>query len=175
MAWSGFGQMHLVWKEASVQELSGPVAGRMQPAHYQFPTFRRSSVLPQTSQIKLCKTSPGPISFWLIVPGFGQTVPVPKQASVQESSIPLLANSSWMQHVYWVTWIVLCRCQCGGSRTSRWRAAAVRWATCRRGWHWPRPATCPVNPSPTPSTSSTSVTPPLNASNWSSNRLVVKT
>ena len=51
--------MHLVWKEASVQESSGPVAGRMQPAHYQFPTFRRSSVLPQTSRIKLCKTSPG--------------------------------------------------------------------------------------------------------------------
>ena len=33
MAWSGFGQMHLIWKQASVQELSGLVlAERHQPA-----------------------------------------------------------------------------------------------------------------------------------------------
>ena len=49
MVWSGFGQIHLVWKQAGVQESSGPVFGRMQPAHYQFPTFSLSSVLPETS------------------------------------------------------------------------------------------------------------------------------
>ena len=39
MAWSGFGLTHLVWKQASVQEPSGSVSGRTQPARYQFPTF----------------------------------------------------------------------------------------------------------------------------------------
>ena len=43
LAWSGFGQTHLAWKQAGVQESSGPVSGRTQPARYQFPTFRRSS------------------------------------------------------------------------------------------------------------------------------------
>ena len=28
MVWSGFGQTHLVWKEAGVQESLGPVSGR---------------------------------------------------------------------------------------------------------------------------------------------------
>ena len=92
MAWSGFGQTHLVWKQAGVQESSGPVSGRTQPARYQFPTFRLRSVLPQTSRIILCKTSPDPVWFWLTVSGFGQTDPVRKQAGVQEPSGPLLAN-----------------------------------------------------------------------------------
>ena len=48
MAWSGFGQTHLVWKQAGVQESSGPVSGRTQPARYQFPNLRLSSVLLQT-------------------------------------------------------------------------------------------------------------------------------
>ena len=61
MAWPGFGQMHLVWKQAGVQESSGPVSGRTQLACYQFPTFRFGSVLPQTSWIILCKTSANPI------------------------------------------------------------------------------------------------------------------
>ena len=94
MAWSGFGQMHLVRKQAGVQESSGPVSCRIQRARYQFPTFRLGSVLPQTSQITLCKTSPGPIWFWLIVSGFSQTDPVRKQTGVHESSGPLLANVS---------------------------------------------------------------------------------
>ena len=94
MAWLGFGQTHLFWKLASVQESLGPVSGRTQPARYQFPTFRLRSVLPQTSRIILCKTSPGPIKFWLGVSCFGQTDPVRKQAGVQESSGPLLANAS---------------------------------------------------------------------------------
>ena len=39
MVKSGFGQTHLVWKQAGVQESSGPVSGRTQPARYQLPTF----------------------------------------------------------------------------------------------------------------------------------------
>ena len=86
---------HLVWKQAGVQESSGPVSGRTQPSCYtSFATFRFGSVLPQTSRILLCKTSPGPIEFWLIVSGSGQTNPARKQANVQESSGPLLASAS---------------------------------------------------------------------------------
>ena len=43
MAWSGFGQTHLVRKQAGVQESSGPVSGRTQPARYQFQTRFHSS------------------------------------------------------------------------------------------------------------------------------------
>ena len=65
MAWSGFSQTHLVQKQASVQESSGPVSGRMQLAHYLFPTFRLGCGLPQTARIILRKISPDPIWFWL--------------------------------------------------------------------------------------------------------------
>ena len=109
MAWSEFGQTHLVWKRAGVRESSGPVSGRTPPARYQFSTCRLRSVLPHTSQIILCKISPDPIWFWLILSGFGQTDPVWKQANVQELSAcfwPTLpsqsgpdANRIW--HVYW--------------------------------------------------------------------------
>ena len=58
------------------------------------PTFKFGSVLPQTSRIILCKTSPDPIQFRLTVSGFSQTDPARKQAGVQESSGPLLANAS---------------------------------------------------------------------------------
>ena len=40
MAWSGFGQTHLVWKQAGVQESLGPGSGRTQPARYQLPHFQ---------------------------------------------------------------------------------------------------------------------------------------
>ena len=66
----------------------------MHPACYQFPTFWLGSVHPQTTRIILCKTNPDPIWFWPIVSGFGQTDPVRKQAGVQKSSGPLLANVS---------------------------------------------------------------------------------
>ena len=85
MAWSGFRQTHSVRKQAGMQESSIPVSGRTRPARYQFPSFRLGSVLPQTSRIILCKTSPGPIWFWLTVSGFGQTDPVRKQDGVPES------------------------------------------------------------------------------------------
>ena len=94
MAWSGFEQMHLVLKQAGVQESSGLVSGRMQPAWYQFLTFRLSNILPQTTQNLLYKTSPDPVGFWLTVSGFGQTDPVQKPACMQESSALLLANAS---------------------------------------------------------------------------------
>ena len=96
MAWSGFGQTQLVRKQADVKESSSPVSGRMQPARYQFPTFRLGCVLPQTARIILCKTSPDPTWFWLTVSGLGQTDPVRKQAGEQGSSGPLLANASGM-------------------------------------------------------------------------------
>ena len=54
-------------------------SGRIQPAFYQFPTFRLGCVLPQTAQIILCKTSWDPIWFWLTVSGLGQIDPVWKQ------------------------------------------------------------------------------------------------
>ena len=63
MAWSAFCQTHLVWKQAGVQESSGPDSSNTQ----QFPTFRLSSVLPQTSRIIYC-TTPAQIRFssgWL--------------------------------------------------------------------------------------------------------------
>jgi len=94
MAWSGFGQTHLVWKQGGVQESAGPGFARTQPARCHFPTFRRVSVPPQTSRIILCKASPDPVQFWQIVLGFGQTDPVRKKADVQKSSGPLLANPS---------------------------------------------------------------------------------
>ena len=78
MVWSGFGQTCSVWKQAGGQESLGLVSGRMQSAHYQFPTFRLGSILPHTSRIILCKTSWDPIWCWLIVSGFGQMDPVRK-------------------------------------------------------------------------------------------------
>ena len=63
----------------------GPGSGRMQPAHFQFPTFRLGCLLPLTALIVLCKTSLGPIWFWLTVSGLGQMDPVWKQPGVQES------------------------------------------------------------------------------------------
>ena len=83
------------WPSASGPEASrcariiGPDSGRTQTACYQFPTFRLSCTIPQTAQIILCKTSLGPIWFWLTVSGFGQTDLAQKQVSVQESSGPL--------------------------------------------------------------------------------------
>ena len=94
MALSGFGQTHLVWKQARAQESSGPVSGRMQLACYQFPTLRLGCILPQAAQIILCKTSLDLIQFWPTRSGLGQMDLVWKQAGVQESSGPFQANAS---------------------------------------------------------------------------------
>ena len=76
MAWSGFAQTRLVLKQAGVQESPGPVSGRTQQAHYQFPTFRLGCVLPQTARIILCKNQAGSdlvladcVRFWPNVSG----------------------------------------------------------------------------------------------------------
>ena len=93
MVWSGFGQVHLVWKPAGVQESLGPVLAECNqpvPAFH----FQTHLSLPQTAQIILCKTSPDSVVFWLTMSGFGQRDPVRKQVSVQESSGPLWANTS---------------------------------------------------------------------------------
>ena len=79
-AWSGVGQMHLVWKQAGGQEALGLVL-----AECNRPTFRLGCLLPLTALIVLCKTSLGPIWFWLTVSGLGQMDPVWKQPGVQES------------------------------------------------------------------------------------------
>ena len=55
---------------------------RFLAGHNQFPTFRLGSVIPQTSRLILCKTSPDPTWFWLIVSGLGQADPIQKQANV---------------------------------------------------------------------------------------------
>ena len=55
---------------------------------------RFGSVLPKKARIILCKTGPDPIGFWLTVSGFGLTDSVRKQAGVQDSSGPFLANAS---------------------------------------------------------------------------------
>ena len=65
MAWSGFGQTHLVRKQAGVQESSGPVSGRMQPARYHFSIFRLGCVLPHTAWIiHTVQNQPGSDLVW---------------------------------------------------------------------------------------------------------------
>ena len=67
--------MHLVQKEASVQEslgLASTSSSSVQPACCQFPTFRLSCILPQTACVILRKNRPDLIWFWLTVSGFGQ-------------------------------------------------------------------------------------------------------
>ena len=60
--WPGQGLAKRLWSGiAGVQESSGPVSGRTQPARYQFPAFRLGYVLPLASRIILCKISPDPI------------------------------------------------------------------------------------------------------------------
>ena len=90
--WPGQGLATLIWSE------SKPVcrfqAGRNRPAT-SFPLLNMTRFRSSTDvRIILCETSPDPIYFWLIVPGFGQTDPVRKKANVQVSSGLLLASAS---------------------------------------------------------------------------------
>ena len=49
MAWSGFGQTHLVQKQAGLQESStGPVSGKTQPSLCQFLTFTQTPLRSST-------------------------------------------------------------------------------------------------------------------------------
>ena len=93
MAWSGFGKMHFVRKQAEVEESLGPVFGRMQLACFQIPPVHTLLYFSTDGLDHIVQNQPG--SNWVLaVSGFAQTDPVWKQASVQESSGPLLANAS---------------------------------------------------------------------------------
>ena len=95
MALSGFSQTHRVRKQAGVQEPSGLVSGRTQPARHQFPTFILGGVLPRTACIILCKTIPDPIWFWLTVRFWPNgSGPEASCHNVQHPSGPILANAS---------------------------------------------------------------------------------
>ena len=94
MAWSGFGQMHVVWKQVSVQESLGLALAECYRPSTSFPTLRLSCVIPQMAQIITCKTSLDPIWSRLTMPSLGQMDPAWKSATVQESSGSLLANAS---------------------------------------------------------------------------------
>ena len=93
MAWSGFGQTHLVRKQAGVQESSGPASGRTQPARYQFPTFRLGCLLPQTARIILSKTSPGLIFFLADCVRFGPDRSGPEASRCARITGPLSVQS----------------------------------------------------------------------------------
>ena len=77
-----------------MQESFGPGSGRMQllMGLLRF-YFSLGCILAQMVQIILCKTGPDPVWFWPTVSGMGQMDPVQKQAGVQESLVPLLANA----------------------------------------------------------------------------------
>ena len=91
----GFGQTHLIRKQAGVQESSGPVSGRTRPARYQFPTFKSRLRFPIDGRDPAVQNQPDPIRSCLLTgSGFGQTDPVRKQAGAQASSGPLLASAS---------------------------------------------------------------------------------
>ena len=47
--WSWFGQTHLVWRQAGVQESSGPVSGRTQPVSHFQTRFRYSTDVPDNT------------------------------------------------------------------------------------------------------------------------------
>ena len=100
MAWSWFGQTHLVWKQAVVQESQGRfLAGRNRPAT-SFPLSDPVAIIHRRPE-SYCATRIRFSSGWL-VSGFGQKGPVRNQTGVQESSGPLLANASQpIRHVYW--------------------------------------------------------------------------
>ena len=93
--WPGQGLAKCIWSGSKLvcrNHLAWFLSGCNWPA--KLLTFGLTSVHPQITLLILCKTSPDPIYFWLIVSGFGQTDQVWKQAGVQESSSPLLASAS---------------------------------------------------------------------------------
>ena len=109
MAWSHFDQMHLVQKQASVQEPSGSVLAEHNWSATTFPlsgTRLHSSI---DGPSYCAKSAQNLICFCLTGSGSDQTGLAQMQATVKESSGPLLANASehasdvnQIQHVYWV-------------------------------------------------------------------------
>ena len=70
MAWSGFDQTHLVRIQAGVQESSGPVLTECNRPATSFPLSDSVAFFLRRARINMCKSSPGPIKFCLIVSGF---------------------------------------------------------------------------------------------------------
>ena len=97
MVWSGFDQTHVVWKQAGVQESSGPVpgSGRMQPARYQETylqtRFWHSTDIPDN----ICAKPPQSCfsSGWLCQ-GLARQIHFRNKPNEQESYGPLLASAS---------------------------------------------------------------------------------
>ena len=99
MTWSAFGQIHLVQKQADVQESLGPIlAEHNWPAtSFHFQTQLHSSTDDPDHIVQNQPRS----DLVLAVSGFGQMDPVQEKASGQESSDPLLANASepiWIRY-----------------------------------------------------------------------------
>ena len=98
MARSGFGQVHLVWKQASVQESSGPVLAECN---------QHATSLPLSDSVAFFHRQPRsycakPSWIWLDsgwMSKFCQMNLVWKQAGVQESSGLPLANASKTIHI----------------------------------------------------------------------------
>ena len=105
MAWSGFGQTHLVQKQAGVEESSGPVSSRTQPEYYQLSIFRLGCVLLLTARIILCKTNPERIRFGLHVyvrlrPN-GSGPEASRCATITRSTSGQQFRADRIRHVYW--------------------------------------------------------------------------
>ena len=105
MAWSGFGQTHLVQKQAGVEESSGPVSSRTQPEYYQVSIFRLGCVLLLTARIILCKTNPERIRFGLHVyvrlrPN-GSGPEASRCATITRSTSGQQFRADRIRHVYW--------------------------------------------------------------------------
>ena len=105
MAWSGFGQTHLVQKQAGMEESSGPVYSRTQPEYYQFSIFRFCCVLLLTARIILCKTNPERIRFGLHVcvrlrPN-GSDPEASRCATITRSTSGQQFRADRIRHVYW--------------------------------------------------------------------------
>ena len=112
MAWSGFSQTHLVRKQAGVQESSGPVSGRVQPASYQFSTFSLGSVLPHTSRIITITVQNRP-GFYLVLadcvrfwpnrsgPEASRCARIIRSGSGQRLKAQSGSDANRIRHIYW--------------------------------------------------------------------------
>ena len=110
--WSGFGQTRLIQKQAGVQKSSGLVSGRMQPAHYQFPTFKLGCVLLRTVLIIIHMVQKQPWSNLVRADcvGFGPNRFVPEASWCVRFIRPASGQCFWVsldqmcnqiQHVSW--------------------------------------------------------------------------
>ena len=93
MVWSGFGQIHLVRKQAGVQESSGPVSGWMQSvSHFQTRFVRSSADVPDNT----VQNQPG---CDLVLADCVRSGSKPMCKNHPTRFWPILANR--IRHVYW--------------------------------------------------------------------------